>query len=95
MQRRRTLASKILADIHCQVVQPDVLLGHHHSVQRDAKSNQEVHVFAIAGPPVFPTGDEANAYDFNIEIPLGPVTFIVSTDEVIFESCVLIPQPTT
>jgi len=72
---------KLRADVERQVVKPEVLLGRHHRVQRDEKSGKEVHVFAIAGPPVFETGDDddsANAYDFNINIPVGPVVFILT-----------------
>jgi len=60
---------------------PEVLLGRHHRVHRDEKSGKEVHIFAIGGPPVFETDDDddsANAYDFNISIPVGPVVFILT-----------------
>jgi len=71
---------KSLANVERQAANLSLPLGRHHRVVRDEKSGKEVHVFAIAGPPVFETDDDdsANAYDFNINIPIGPVIFYLT-----------------
>ncbi|KAI0741035.1 hypothetical protein C8Q76DRAFT_822774 [Earliella scabrosa] len=54
---------------------PKLLEGHHS--QHQARTGEIIHVYAIAGPPVFGDAKE-NQWNFNIEIPLWGVTFILS-----------------
>lgn len=52
--------------------------GHHRVVNghKDG-TGPDIHVFVIAGPPPF--GEKTDArYDFNVQIPIGPVVFAVS-----------------
>jgi hypothetical protein len=55
----------------------------------------ELAVFAVAGPPVFDPNSKAKRWDFDIEIPIGPVIIIVC---LFLGSCVcklLTKQPNT
>ena len=51
------------------------LKGHHHAA-KDTRSNEVVHVYAIAGHPVF--GEERSSYDFDIEFGFAGLTWFVS-----------------
>ncbi|KAI0263223.1 hypothetical protein BC834DRAFT_323771 [Gloeopeniophorella convolvens] len=48
----------------------------HHTVSRDGRNGEEVHVYAISGPPVFGEGRESR-WDFDVETPIGGVIFIL------------------
>ncbi|KAI0294049.1 hypothetical protein B0F90DRAFT_1954888, partial [Multifurca ochricompacta] len=50
--------------------------GHLNSYKHE-KTGEIIHVYAIAGPPVYAEGD-SNRIDFDIEVPLWAVTWIVS-----------------
>ncbi|KAI0263224.1 hypothetical protein BC834DRAFT_971496 [Gloeopeniophorella convolvens] len=47
----------------------------HHRVSQEGKNGELVHVYAIAGPPVF--GGDPGRWDFDIEFPIWGVTFIL------------------
>ncbi|KAJ6601891.1 hypothetical protein DFH09DRAFT_1355155 [Mycena vulgaris] len=49
--------------------------GHHYSSK--ASDGEEVHVYAVAGPPIFGSADPGR-YDFNIEFPLWGVTWLLN-----------------
>ncbi|KAI0295583.1 hypothetical protein B0F90DRAFT_1143885 [Multifurca ochricompacta] len=51
------------------------LVGHHNSYEHE-KTGELIHVYAIAGPPVYAEGD-SDRIDFDIEVPLWGVTWIL------------------
>ncbi|KAJ7277113.1 hypothetical protein C8J57DRAFT_1308588 [Mycena rebaudengoi] len=67
------MATNILQTIGKDV--NNLLEGRHQSSK--ASDGEEVHVFAIAGPPVFGSSDPGR-YDFSVEVPLWGVTWILN-----------------
>jgi hypothetical protein len=55
------------------------LIENHHNVVKDAKSGDDIHVFAFTGAPTF--GGPRSHWDFDITFSVGPATFEVSVTE--------------
>ncbi|KAI0293863.1 hypothetical protein B0F90DRAFT_1670710 [Multifurca ochricompacta] len=51
------------------------LVGHHNSYEHEV-TGETIHVYAIAGPPVYSDGD-SDRIDFDIELPLWGVTWVL------------------
>ncbi|KAI0293157.1 hypothetical protein B0F90DRAFT_1670921 [Multifurca ochricompacta] len=51
------------------------LVGHHNSYEHEV-TGETIHVYAIAGPPVYSNGD-SDRIDFDIELPLWGVTWVL------------------
>ncbi|KAI0297055.1 hypothetical protein B0F90DRAFT_991694 [Multifurca ochricompacta] len=52
------------------------LEGHHHQYE-DPLTAEIIHVYAIAGAPVFHNDTKVPRYDFDIEVPLWGITWVL------------------
>ncbi|KAH9970661.1 hypothetical protein BJV74DRAFT_889532 [Russula compacta] len=62
-----------MSDVQLSRVDLPHLIGGHHNLVKDAKSGEDIHVYAITGPPVF--GGPSERIDFYIQWTHRGVTY--------------------